>query len=325
MKIGIDFMGGDEPKEMVPAINKYVEESENEVFVFTLEDNPNNKELIVSDQIHLINCGSVVGIHDDPAFVVRKKKDSTLVVGGTYLKEKKIDAFMSAGNTGALIAVGVFVVGRAEGVSKPALPGLFPKQESKTPLLILDLGANIDPTVENMVENAYLAEKYMRTFYKISNPSIKLINIGEEETKGIDLYKETYSKLKQNEDLNFQGNIEPRNILTADCDIILADGWSGNLVLKTLEGTVEFFKSNLKTVFMRNIFTKISGLLIKKDFKNMQDKLDYKELGATPVLGIQELLLKMHGSSDKRAYYNALAKAELLVNSEFITEWSHNK
>lgn len=324
MKIGIDFMGGDNSNQISGAINKFVKNSKSTVYVFTTPENPENAKLEKSKQIQIINCENSVDMKDEPAWVVRNKKNSTMVVGAKYLNEKKIDAFISAGNTGALIAVGVFVVKRMKGISKPALPGLLPKLNGKTPLMILDLGANVEPTKENLVEYAKLAQVYMKVFYNIKNPTVKLTNIGAESSKGDVFHKEIYEALEADKEINFQGNIEPSYILDADCDIMLMDGWTGNILLKTLEGTVSFFKKNLKKIYFKNILTKLSALVIKKDFQNLQNQLDYKELGATPVLGINELLLKCHGTSDQKAFYNALKKAEIFQELELINKLKNN-
>lgn len=324
MKIGIDFMGGDNFQEIGPAVNQFLKQSENKIVVFTTKENENNQQLKLRDNLEIIYCENSVNMKDEPAWVVRNKKESTMVVGARYLKEKKIDAFISAGNTGALIAVGVFVVKRMSGISKPALPGLLPRLNSNTPLMILDLGANVEPTVDNLIEYASLAQIYMKTFYEIENPSVKLMNIGAEPSKGDVFHKEVYNALEKNEEINFHGNIEPSLLLDADCDVMVMDGWTGNIMLKTLEGTVSFLKYNLKKIYLKNFMSKISALIIKKDFNNFQKQLDYKELGATPVLGVNELLLKCHGTSDQKAFYNAFKKAEILYDLKLIETLKKN-
>lgn len=316
MKIGIDLLGGDKKLDIILAVNEYIETTNNKVFAFTTKENKHNNK--IDKRVEIVICKDSISSHDDPALAVRKKKESTMVIGSTYLKNGKIDAFISAGNTGALIACGIFVVKRIKGVAKPALPGLLPKLNSKTPLMLLDLGANIEPTVSNMKEYAILSIEYMREVYNIKNPSIGLVNIGEEEEKGTDFYKEIHKKFKNDKKINFHGNIEPRDVFTTKVDVLIMDGWTGNILLKTIEGTVEFLETNLKKMFLKNIFSKLSALVIKKDFKKFKSELDYKELGATPILGVDGLLLKCHGSSDKKAYVNALKKAEFYNENQLI-------
>lgn len=324
MKIGIDLMGGDNPQELIKAINKYSKNFEDKLLVYTKRGNDNIDKLKNNDKITLIYCESEVEKDDDPAFVVRSKKDSTLAMGVQDATLGKIDAFISAGNTGALVSCGIFISKRIKGISKPALPGFLPRAGLKTPVMLLDLGANVAATKENMLEYAMIAKTYMKNFYHIENPSIKLLNNGVEENKGTEMYKEVHTELQNNDDYNFLGNIEPRDVLDADCDIILMDGWTGNILLKSIEGAIDFLGKNMKEVFLKNIINKFSVLILKKDLKQMYDKLDYRELGATPILGINTLILKAHGSSNERAFYNAIVQAKNLKHSKFLNTIKDN-
>ncbi len=317
MKIGIDLMGGDNSELIVEAVNNFVKDNKGDtIVVFSTENNDNLSKL--DGNVQVVKCKTEVEKDDDPAFVVRTKKDSTLVVGSQALKDNEVDAFISAGNTGALVACGLFVIKRLESVSKPALPGFLQRTSATTPVMLLDLGATLNPNLDNMKEFASVATLYMKNFYNVDNPSIKLLNNGIEENKGIDLYKELHEDLKNDKSFNFQGNIEPRDVLDADCDIILMDGWTGNILLKSIEGTVGFLGKNIKKTFYASPLNKIAGLIIKKDMKKMYDKLDYRELGATPVLGVNGLLLKAHGSSNEVAFYNALMQAKKLYDDKFL-------
>ncbi|MFV0288660.1 MAG: phosphate acyltransferase PlsX [Mycoplasmatales bacterium] len=296
MNIGIDLMGGDNPQEIIKAINNYIKVNQDKLTIFTTKDNKNLVNLATTKQIEIIYCETEIAKDDDPAFVVRTKKDSTMAKGAAYLKEQKIDAFISAGNTGALVACGVFITKRLKSVAKPALPGFLPRPNAKTPVMLLDLGANISATKDNLLEYAQVANIYMQNFYGITNPSIKLLNNGVEANKGTDLYKTVYQSLSENKTINFQGNIEAREALVADCDIILMDGWSGNILLKSIEGTVGFLGSSMKSVFYKNLKNKLAALTLKKDLELMYNKLDYRELGATPILGVNVLFIKSNGS-----------------------------
>ncbi len=318
MKIGLDLIGGDNPLYLVEAINEYVKGNNDEIFLYATKDNEYLEKLDDNEKIKVIYCQSEISKEDDPSMVIRTKKDSTLVMGVKSLKEKKIDAFISAGNTGALVASGIFIAKRIKGISKPALPGFVPKPDGDNPLMLLDLGANIMATKENLVEYAHIASKYVKAYYNIKKPSVKLLNIGEEEKKGTDLYKEVYQELLKEENINFKGNLEARDVLRADCDIVVMDGWTGNILLKSIEGAIEVVGSNTKKVFLKNFKNKLAALTLKKDLKNMSKDLDYRELGGTPILGIDGLLIKAHGSSNKRAFYQAVMQAKSLYESNFI-------
>lgn len=317
MKIGIDMMGGDNPEHIVEAVKDFLNNENEEVYAFALKGDGNAQKLEGTKGAKVIYVDEKIEKDDDPAFVVRKKKESSLIVGTTYLKEGKIDAFISAESTGAIIAAGIFVLKRIKGISKPALPGFMPKPNSNTPVMLLDLGANIYPKEKDMIQYAQIARSYMKIFYNVEQPSMKLLNIGEEETKGTEFQKELYKYFKE-ENKNFQGNIEPRYVLDSDCDIILMDGWTGNILLKSLEGAAEFLGTNLKGVFLKNLKNKLSALTLKGDLKKMFKQLDYREFGGTPVLGVNGLLLKAHGSSNKKAFYQALCQSKKLHNSNFI-------
>ncbi len=314
MKIGIDLYGADKPEEVIGAIKKFTSETGDNIVAFSKKDDELGKSIEATKGVEVVYCDSIVEKNEDPAFVIRKKKDSTLIVGVQYLADGEIDAFISAGNTGAIVAAGIFVLKRDGDIKKPALPGFLPRSSADTPVMLLDLGANIYATLENMLQYSDLATEYMQKNYKVQEPTIKLLNIGVEENKGVDLQRETYEALKTNP--NFKGNIEARDILDADCDIILMDGWTGNIMLKSIEGTVEFMGRNLKQVFYKNPLNKISALFLKKDLKEMYNKLDYRELGATPVLGVNGLLLKAHGSSDERAFYMAFKQAKSILENK---------
>ncbi len=321
MKIGLDLIGGDNPLYLVEAINDYIKDNDDEIFLYTTKSDEYLKYLEGldnSENINVVYCQSQISKEDDPSMVIRTKKDSTLVMGVKDLKDNVIDAFISAGNTGALVASGIFIAKRIKGISKPALPGFVPKPDGDNPLMLLDLGANIMATKENLVEYAHIASKYVKAYYGINKPIVKLLNIGEEEKKGTDLYKEVYQELSNDSEINFQGNLEARDVLRADCDIVVMDGWTGNVLLKSIEGAIEVMGSNTKKVFLKSLKNKLAALTLKKDLKDMAKDLDYRELGGTPVLGIDGLLIKAHGSSNKRAFYQAIMQAKSLYNSNFI-------
>ncbi len=320
INIGFDVFGGDEsPTACVNAAVKYAQDNQDvKLTLFGKEEEI--KALIPSNitNIEVVNATEKIEGNDEPTMAIRRKKDSSMVVGAKALANDEVDCLISAGNTGALVAAGVFVVRRLKGIDRPALPGLMPSTNRKQPTMLLDLGANIDAKPEHMMQYARMAEIYMQSVLDIKKPSVALLNIGAEENKGTDLYKETHKLLKESE-LNFAGNVEAREILTTSHDVILMDGFAGNMVLKTLEGSISFFNDTLKSVFLANVKTKIGALLVKSKLKNFKESMDYKEIGATPILGLNKLVLKAHGSSDERAFYSALKSARVMVEADLIS------
>ena len=318
-KVGLDLMGGDNaPSAPLNAAIKFAMENKNlKVFVFgeeTLKEKVHN-----IDNIEFIVTSQIITNEDDPVKSIRSKSDSSIVVGSKYVKEGKIDCLISAGSTGALVACGVFITKRLTDIERPSLPGLFPSKIKNTPTLVLDIGANVETKPTHMHQNATLASVYMNAVYKLDNPTVALLNIGTEEKKGSILTKEVFDLLSKDDNLNFVGNIEARDILTTKYDIVVTDGFTGNILLKSMEGSITFMSCQLKEVFMSNTLTKLAALIIKKKYKNLKSSLDYKEIGAVPIFGIQELLLKAHGSSNDKAFYSALVKSKEIIDSNYIS------
>ncbi len=321
MKIGIDIMGGDNaPKAPINAALKYAKDFSNcelvlygnQQYLDEIENKPSNVSFCYTTE--------VIEVCDDPALSIRRKKDSSLVVGAKALANKEIDAFISAGSTGAIVSAGFFIVKRLKGVERPSLPGIFPINGGEKHAILLDVGANSEAKPNHLHDQAKLASIYMSKVYKIKSPNVKLLNIGEEASKGNDLYKETYELLKNDDNLNFTGNIEPRYIFNTEADVIVVDGFTGNMVLKTLEGTVSLFSGSLKEIFKSNILTMLAYLPIKGKMNDFKKNLDYKEIGGTPLFGVNELLIKAHGSSNEKALYNAIGQGCKLVDEKFIED-----
>ncbi len=320
INIGFDVFGGDNsPNACVNAAVKFAKE--NQDVTITLFGKEEEIKTLISEEIEnikIIHAPDKIEGNDDPTMAIRRKKESSMVVGAKALANDEVDCLLSAGNTGALVAAGVFVVRRLKGIERPALPGLMPSKNRTKPAMLLDLGANIDTKPEHMLQYAQMAEIYMQAVVGIENPEIALLNIGAEENKGTDLYKQTHQDLKAST-MNFVGNVEARDILTTEHDVILMDGFAGNMVLKTLEGSISFFNETLKIVFLANLKTKLGALLVKGGLKEFKTSMDYKEIGATPILGLSKLVLKAHGSSDERAFYSALKSARVMIEADLIT------
>ena len=305
MKIGIDILGVDEPSRIVNFVNSYKDE-EVELYVYGLEENLN--QITKTENIIKNVCTEEVLMSDDAARVHRKKKDASMIRMLSDLNNDVIDVAISGGSTGAFMASSLFMLGRIEGISKPGLASLLPtKSEHK--FLLTDLGANVEGKPDDLVNYAKLGQLYMKYIYNIETPSVALLNVGVEESKGNKVYKEAHKLLK--EDINnFKGNIEAREILEHKYDIVISDGFAGNVLLKTIEGVASTLGSMIKGIFMENIKTKISALLVKSGITKFKKKFDYSEYGGAFLLGIKKPSIKVHGSADENALYYAVQQAK---------------
>ena len=305
MRIGIDILGVDEPSRIVNFVNSYKDE-EVELYVYGLEENL--KQITKTENIIKNVCTEEVFMSDDAARVHRKKKDASMIRMLSDLNEGVIDVAISGGSTGAFMASSLFMLGRIEGISKPGLASLLPtKSEHK--FLLTDLGANVEAKPDDLVNYAKLGQLYMKYIYNIETPSVALLNVGVEESKGNKVYKEAHKLLK--EDINnFKGNIEAREILEHKYDIVIADGFAGNILLKTIEGVASTLGSMIKGIFMESIITKISALLVKSGITKFKKKFDYSEYGGAFLLGIKKPSIKVHGSADENALYYAVQQAK---------------
>ena len=305
IKIGIDILGVDEPSRIVNFVNSYKDE-EVELYVYGLEENL--KQITKTENIVKNVCTEEVLMSDDAARVHRKKKDASMIRMLSDLNEGVIDVAISGGSTGAFMASSLFMLGRIEGISKPGLASLLPtKSEHK--FLLTDLGANVEAKPDDLVNYARLGQLYMKYIYNIETPSVALLNVGVEESKGNKVYKEAHKLLK--EDINnFKGNIEAREILEHKYDIVIADGFAGNVLLKTIEGVASTLGSMIKGIFMESIITKISALLVKSGITKFKKKFDYSEYGGAFLLGIKKPSIKVHGSADENALYYAVQQAK---------------
>ena len=312
MKIIVDAMGGDyAPKEQVLGAAKAAKELDIDIILCGREEDI-KRELEAAgetaDRIEIHNCTEVVENEDDPIRGVRRKKDSSLVVGMKLLHEGKADAIVSSGNTSAVIAAAVFELGRIKGISRPAIAPMIPTIPGK-PLLMLDSGANSICTPDNLLGFAIMGSHYMENILGIENPKVGLVNIGVEEKKGTPLTKETYQLLKT-ADINFAGNLEARQIPHGDVDVAVTDGFTGNVILKLMEGMGEFMKSALKGILMKNTITKLSALTMAGGLKEFKKKFDVKEHGGAPLLGVDGMVVKAHGNSDAKAFCAAIRQAK---------------
>ena len=276
-----------------------------------------------ADGIQIVHAPDVVDMHDDPANVCRKKKESSMVVGLRMLSEGQADAFVSAGSTGALLSGATLIVKRVKGIRRAAMgPELPNKAGGRT--VLLDCGANAECTPEFLLQFGIIGSLYARNNLEIQNPRVGLLNIGTEDTKGTPLQKEAYAMLLDAHNkglINFIGNIEARDTLLGEVDVVVCDGFSGNVLLKSIEGTAYFMGSLMKNkIFKRNFFSKIGYLFCKPGVDEVVKMMDYREIGGTQFLGIKKPVIKAHGSSDALAFRNAVAQANDAAECDFSAD-----
>ena len=271
--------------------------------------------------VEIRDASEVVEIEDDPATAFKRKKDSSLTVGLTLLKEGAGDAFVSAGSTGALLAGATLVVKRIRGIRRAAMGPVLPTATGK--MLLCDCGANAECTPEYLLQFAYLGSYYAKRVLGIETPRVALLNIGAEASKGDALRHEAYTVLKEAGDagrIHFVGNLEASEAMMGGADVVVADGFSGNIMLKSLEGTAKFLMKELKKMFLSSTKTKLAAGLVKGDLAELKKLLDPSEVGGTPFLGISRPVIKAHGSSDAKAICNAVQRAKEYAESGFIAD-----
>lgn len=310
MKIGLDLLGADDKSKIINFANSF-KDNEVDLYVYGLEADLNS---VTNAAINKVLCTEEVFISDDAARVHRKKKDASMIRMLEDLKNGNIDVSISAGSTGAYMASGLFVLGRIHGVAKPALATMLPTKTDHK-FLLTDLGANVETKESDLLNYAKLGRLYVKNIYNITNPTTALVNVGAEENKGSKLYKDTHKLLKENID-NFKGNIEAREILEHTYDVVVVDGFSGNILLKTIEGVAITLSSLLKPVFLKNIFTKMAALVVKSGLKNFKKKFDYSEYGGAILIGLQKPAIKIHGSSDEVSVYYAVQQAKNIYKTK---------
>ncbi|WP_138414905.1 phosphate acyltransferase PlsX [Aquibacillus sediminis] len=308
MKIAIDAMGGDNaPKEVVLGAMEAVKHIPNLHITLIGDQQTITPILSETSNIDVIHTDEVITAEDEPVRAVRRKKNSSLVQMAKQVKENKADACISAGNTGALMSAGLFVVGRIKGVDRPALSPTLPTQDGKG-FLLLDVGANVDAKAQHLLQYAIMGSIYSENVRGIKAPRIGLLNVGTEDKKGNELSKKAFQLLKQ-APINFVGNVEARDLLNGVADVVVTDGFTGNIALKTVEGTALTMFSMIKQTFMSNFKTKLAAGLVKSDLKGLKDQLDYSEYGGAGLFGLAAPVIKAHGSSNARAIFNAIQQA----------------
>ncbi len=272
--------------------------------------------------VEIRNAEDVVDMHDDPAKVIHKRKDSSMVVGLKMLADGEGDAFISAGSTGALLTGATLIVKRVKGIRRAAMgPAMPNKAGSKT--VIVDCGANAECTPEFLLQFGIVGALHAKKTYGLANPRVGLLNIGTEDSKGTPLQKEAYALLKEAGEMgiiNFVGNVEARDVPLGAVDVVVCDGFAGNVLLKSIEGTAMFMGSLVSRMFKKSIVSKLAAALVMKDIKAFKKLLDYREIGGTQFLGIKKPVIKAHGSSDALAFRNAVRQAEEAAKADISAE-----
>lgn len=308
MRLAIDAMGGDHaPDEIVSGAMDAITQINN-LHITLIGDEAKIKPLLTNTtNIDIIHTDEVITADDEPVKAVRRKKNSSLVLMAKEVKEQRADACISAGNTGALMSAGLFVVGRIPGIDRPALSPTLPTIDGKG-FVLLDVGANVEAKPQHLVQYAIMGSIYTQKVRSIENPTVGLLNIGTEDGKGNDLTKKAFELMKQ-APINFIGNVEARDILSGTADVVVTDGFSGNIALKTIEGTAMMMFSLLKETFMSSMKTKLAAGMVKNDLKGLKEKVDYSEYGGAGLFGLAAPVIKAHGSSNRRAIFNAIKQA----------------
>ena len=310
MRIAIDAMGGDfAPKEIVRGAIDAAKKYDCEI-VLVGDESKIRAELGGADMdtlhISIVHAADVIGMNEAPAEAVRSKKEASIVVATRMVKEGTCDAVFSAGSTGAAVAAAQLILHRIRGVSRPTIATPMPTPDGVT--LMLDSGANVDSKPEHLVQSAVMGSLYAQYVFGIERPRVGLLNIGEEETKGNEQAKETYPLLKTDPNIYFCGNAEGRDVPKGNFDVVVCDGFVGNVILKLTEGLGWTILKLLKNLFYSGVKNKFAGLMLKGDLKNMKDEFDYSEYGGAPIIGVRGAVLKIHGSSGSRAVMNTIIK-----------------
>ena len=319
MKVIVDSMGSDKgPQEIIKGAVDGINELGVEI-VLVGEENIIKKELskytYPKNSIEIINAEETISNDDEPVLAIRRKKKSSMVLGLEALVNGKGDGFVSTGNTGALLAGGLFIVKRIEGVERAALATVYPTKKGIS--FILDVGANVDSKPEYLMQFATMGSIYGEKVLGIKSPTVALANIGVEEGKGNALVRDSY-KLLSNSNLNFIGNVEIRDIPEGIVDIIVCDGFVGNVILKLTEGMAITMFSTLKEEFESSFKSKVGALMLKPQLKSFKNRLDYREYGGAPLLGLKKPVVKAHGSSDAFAIKNAIRQVKTFSDNNVI-------
>lgn len=319
INVCVDAMGGDNaPLEIVKGAIEAINETKKVKVVLVGQEAAINAELAKytydAAQVEVVNADEVIDPNEPPVLAIRKKKDSSIVKGLEMVKEGKCDAFLSAGSTGAVLVGGQVIVGRIKGVERPPLAPLIPTVDGMS--LLIDCGANVDARSTHLVQFAKMGSIYMENVMGVKNPKVAIVNIGAEEEKGNSLVKETFPLLKSSPDINFIGSIEAREIPDGKADVIVCEAFTGNVILKMYEGTAAALVKVIKKGLMSNLRSKIGGFLIKPALKKTLKGFSLEDYGGAPLLGLNGLVIKTHGSSKANEVKNSVLQVVTFVEQD---------
>jgi len=320
MRIALDAMGGDHaPAEVVRGAVESAREHKIEV-VLVGQQEVIKPQIGLYDQtgltLNIVDASQVVEMGEHPAMATRQKRDSSIVVGMNLLKEGKVSAFVSAGNSGAVMAAALLILGRLEKIERPAIGTVFPTSSGKA--FLLDVGANADCKPAHLVQFAHMGSLYMEKVFGIERPRVALLSNGEEETKGNQLVLEAHQLLKKS-NINFIGNIEGKDMPKGGADVVVCDGFTGNVVVKVTEGLSEMLFESLRQALTRQLHHRVAASILRPAFSDVRKQLDYTEYGGAPLLGVNGVVIIAHGRSDAKAIKNALSAAKQAVEQDMLT------
>lgn len=320
MKVAIDGFGGDHaPGEIVKGIIEACNSGGPEIIV-TGDSDTLSKEFGKHggkpSSVEIFHTSELVEMDEAPSRVLKEKKGSSLMQGAQLVKEGRAQAYVSAGNTGATMAAGIFLVGRISGIDRPGIATPVPGLTQMA--LLIDAGANSECKPQNMIQFAQMGRVFMEKIHKRENPGVCLLNVGAEPKKGTKIYQNAFEELSKIEDLNFKGNIEGRDIFSDFCDVIVSDGFVGNITLKVMEGTGKTLVDLLKAEIKKSITSKIGALLMKKALVTLKSRMDYEEYGGAPLLGLKAPVIICHGSSSAKAIKNAIFVGQEMVEKNVV-------
>lgn len=318
-RIAVDAMGGDHaPQAVVEGVNRAISEFKDIEIQLYGDEAKIKQYLTATERVSIIHTDEKINSDDEPAKAIRRKKKASMVLGAQAVKEGQADAVVSAGNTGALLAAGLFVVGRIKGVDRPGLMSTLPTLDGKG-YDMLDLGANAENTATHLHQYAVLGSFYAKNVRNINKPRVGLLNNGTEDTKGDPLRKETYALLAADTSLNFVGNVEARDLMNGVADVVVADGFTGNAVLKTMEGTALNLMGSLKTSIKEGgLIAKLGALFLKDSLYRLKNTLDYTSAGGAVLFGLKAPVVKCHGSSDAKSVYYTLKQVRTMLQTNVV-------
>lgn len=318
-KIAVDAMGGDHaPQALIEGVNQAIQEFKDIEVILYGDEAKIKQYLTATERVSIVHTDEKINSDDEPTRAIRRKKQASMVLAAHAVKNGEADAMLSAGNTGALLASGYFIVGRIKVIDRPGLMSTLPTLDGKG-YDMLDLGANAENTPTHLHQYAIMGAYYAENVRGIKQPRIGLLNNGTEESKGDPLRKETYQLLAADPALNFVGNVEARDLMDGVADVIVTDGFTGNAVLKTMEGTALGLFKQLKTVLSGGCLkAKIGAFLLKNDLRGLKKTLDYSDVGGAVLFGLQAPVVKTHGSSDAKAVYSTIRQIRTMLETDVI-------